>query len=109
MLSLALIKGINVQPIEYRVSDLEKRIEKLIADIAGIHDAMIERRRQADKTQEVLEQIQISLAEIQHTISSVQGFIDGVTKTIVVAVAVLSTIAAFVSEFIGNLLTGGHQ
>lgn len=104
-----------MQNMEFRISVLEHKTDKLITDVSGIQDAMIERRRQADKTQEVLEQIQATLGDIQQTISSARGFVQGVTKTVLIVTTFFSAIGAGVwavidklSPIIGKLFSEVH-
>lgn len=86
-----------------RVRDIEKKTEKLIVDIATIQDAMIERRRQSDKMQEVLEQIEANLADIQQTISITRGFVQGVTKAFLIAGMLFSAVGGVVWAIIDKL------
>lgn len=89
--------------LECRVNAIETKTEKLIADVATIQETMIERRRQADKTQEVLEQIQATLADIQQTISSARGFVQGVTKTVLIVTTFFSAVGAAMWAIIDKL------
>lgn len=93
--------------IECRMNAVETKTEKLIVDVAIIQESMIERRRQADKMQEVLEQIQSTLSDIQHTISTAQGFINGVHKIVLMGAAVVSAISAVIWAIINKLFPGG--